>query len=261
MPSGMAETREMRRVWATSRGRLAAFAGCLLPLLVYYEVSSDLWRAGNVWWDVAWLAFVLMPAVFGLVLICLPLRTLPHLLLWGLGFAAVTVVLTILGWDVPANFTRLAAATLLAWWFLGFFETVAWVVLVASIIPWVDAYSVWRGPTKNVVEHHAHVFDVLSFAFPIPGTHNAAQLGVPDLLFFALFLGAADRFGLRVYWTWLGLVAALGATFALTVWFDLSGLPALPGISLGFLVPNADLLWKRLRGQPGIGDRANVSVG
>ena len=65
-------------------------------------------------------------------------------------------------------------------------------MLVASIIPWVDAYSVWRGPTKQIVEHHEHVFTVLSFAFPVPGEHAAANLGVPDLLFFALFLGAAS---------------------------------------------------------------------
>ncbi len=71
-------------------------------------------------------------------------------------------------------------------------------MLVALVIPWVDAYSVWRGPTKQIVEHHEHVFTVLSFAFPVPGEHAAANLGVPDLLFFALFLAAAARFGLRV---------------------------------------------------------------
>jgi hypothetical protein len=57
------------------------------------------------------------------------------------------------------------------------------------------------------------------------------------------------------------LVASLGATIALTVWLDLSGLPALPGVAIGFLLPNADLLWRRLRGQPGIGDRTDVAVG
>jgi hypothetical protein len=169
-------------------------------------------------------------------------------------------VLTVVDANVFANFSRLAACTLLGWWFLGYFESVSWVVLVASIIPWVDAFSVWRGPTKQIVEHHAHVFSVLSFAFPVPGEHAAANLGVPDLLFFALFLGAAARFGLRVNSTWVCLVAALGLTIAGTVWFDLSGLPALPGIALGFLVPNADLLW-RLRRKPGLGDRPDVAVG
>jgi hypothetical protein len=242
-------------------GRSAALLAVLLgALLVYYETSTRLWQA-SVWWDVAWLVAVLMPAVFALVLIALPLRTERWLLPAGLAFAALAAVLTVADVDVFANFSRLAATTLLGWWFLGWFEAVSWVVLVACIIPWVDAYSVWRGPTKQIVTNHAHVFDVLSFAFPVPGQHAAANLGVPDLLFFALFLGAAARFGLRVYPTFLGLLTGLGITIAATVWFDLSGLPALPGIAVGFLAPNADLIVARLRGQPGLGDRPDVAVG
>jgi len=226
--------------------RPAAGLGLLVLLLVYYEVAPDLWHA-SVWWDVAWIGAVLMPAVFGLVLIALPLREARGLLPVGVAFAVLAAVLTYADVDVFANFARLGACTLIGWWFLGYFETISWVVLVAAIIPWVDAYSVWRGPTKQIVEHHANVFGVLSFAFPVPGEHAAANLGLPDLLLFALFLAAAARFGLRVYWTWVTLVAALGLTIAATVWWDLNGLPALPGIALGFLLPNADLLWGRWR--------------
>ena len=69
-------------------------------------------------------------------------------------------------------------------------------MLVALLIPWVDAYSVWRGPTKTITEHHAHVFGALSVAFVVPGG-GAARLGLPDILFFAVFLAATVRFGLR----------------------------------------------------------------
>jgi hypothetical protein len=243
-------------------GRTAALLGLALfaALLVYYEIAPDLWQA-SVWWDVAWLSLVLIPAVFGLVLFALPLREAPWLLPAGLVFAVLAAVLTIADADVFANFARLAACALLGWWFLGYFEDVSWVVLVAAIIPWVDAYSVWRGPTKQIVEHHANVFNVLSFAFPVPGENAAANLGVPDLLFFSLFLAAAARFGLRVYATWVCLVAGLGLTIAATVWFDLGGLPALPALALGFLVPNADLLWRRLRREPRLGDGSDVAVG
>jgi hypothetical protein len=234
--------------------------GVLAALLVtYYETSTQLWQA-SVWWDVAWLVFVLIPAVFALVLLLLPLRDARGLVLLGLAFAAVAAALTAADIDVFANFARIAATTCLGWWFLDFFESVSWVVLVACIIPWVDAYSVWRGPTKEIVSKHAHVFDVLSFAFPVPGEDAAANLGVPDLLFFALFLAAAARFGLRVLATFAGLLAGLGLTIAATVYFDLRGLPALPGIAVGFLVPNADLIVRRLRGQPGLGDRPQVAV-
>jgi len=228
-------------------------------LVVYYETSTHLWRAGN-WWDVAWLVLVLIPAVFTLVLLALPLREARWLLPAGLAFAALAAGLTVADIDVFANFARLAATALLGWWFLGFFEAVSWVVLVACIIPWVDAYSVWRGPTKHIIANHAHVFDVLSFAFPVPGEHAAASLGVPDLLFFALFLAASARFGLRVLATFVTLLVGLGVTIAATVYFDLSGLPALPGLAIGFLLPNADLLVRRLRGEPGPGDRPHVAI-
>jgi len=243
-------------------GRAAALlAIAIFALLVAYdELAPHLWSWG-VWGDVAWIALVLMPATFALVLLALPLRTWRLLLPVGLAFAVLAAVLTIADVNVLANFARLGATTFLGWWFLGYFEELSWVVVVALVIPWVDAYSVWRGPTKQIVSHQEHVFTVLSFAFPVPGEHAAANLGVPDLLFFALFLGAAAKFELRVLWTWLALLAGLGATIALTVWLDLSGLPALPGIALGFLVPNADLLWRRLRRQPGLGDGPDVAGG
>ena len=91
------------------------------------------------------------------------------------------------------------------------------------------------------------MFDRLSIAFPVPGEPTSAQLGLPDVLFFALFLGAAERFGLRPRLTWLACTLSLGATLPLAVWLDVSGLPALPLLSAGFVLANADLLWRRLR--------------
>ncbi|HEY6960259.1 MAG TPA: hypothetical protein VI408_00070 [Gaiellaceae bacterium] len=236
----------MARASAVLTPRAVAGVVVFAALVVYYETHEHWWRMG-VWGDVAWIAFVLIPVVFSLVWLALPLRTARGIALVGVSFAVLAAVLELAHQGLFANFARLAAATLLGWWFLSFFEAASWVALVALLIPWVDAYSVWRGPTKEIVNHHQHVFSVLSFAFPVPGEHAAANLGVPDLLFFALFLAAADRFGLRVGWTWLCLVASLGATIALTVWFNLNGLPALPGIALGFLIPNADLLWRSAR--------------
>ena len=56
-------------------------------------------------------------------------------------------------------------------------------------------------------------------------------------------MAAADRFGLRVFWTWLALALSFGATLAIAVGADISGLPALPGLSIAFLAVNADLVW------------------
>ena len=130
--------------------------------------------------------------------------------------------------------------------FLAIFESATWVALIAALIPWVDAYSVFWGPTSHILKHPKGV-SALSFAFPIPGESGVASLGLPDLLFFALFLAAAARWRLRVAWTWVALVASFGLTLTLATGFDVAGLPALPLLSAGFLLPNADLLWTRLR--------------
>jgi hypothetical protein len=229
-------------------GRIAALLGLCIALGAYYVWSESLPNL-SLWAEVAVLTFLVIPAVFGLVYFALPLRRARHLLASGIAVALLAAGLEIIGLDVLANFAKLAAVTLLAFWFLTYFETAAWVVVVALIIPWVDAISVWRGPTKHIVTHRRELFTTFSFAFPVPGEENTAQLGLPDLLFFALFLAATDRWGLRTKLTWLAMTLSFGATLALTVAFEIGGLPALPLLSLGFLLPNADILWRRVRAE------------
>ncbi len=228
--------------------RVAAFLALAAALGAYYALHESLWR-GSVWQDIAFLAFVLIPAVFGLVHLALPYWRSPPLQLFvtGLAFVVLAVVLELADASIPADFAKLAAMTALAWVFLNYFEGASWVVLIALIVPWVDAYSVWRGPTHKIIAHRENVFTTLSFAFPLPGEGESANLGLPDLLFFALFLGAAARFRLRLFWTWLGLSLSIGGTLALAYWAGVRGLPALPLLSLGFLLPNADLLWRAAR--------------
>jgi hypothetical protein len=236
------------RASALLTARTAAFIALSVVLGVYYAVSESLTNF-TVWWEVVILAFLVIPAVFGLVYFALPVWRAPNLLPVGLAAGVLAAGLEIAGFDVPANFAKLAAVTLLAFYFLSYFETAAWIMLVALIIPWVDAYSVWRGPTKHIITHQRELFTTFSFAFPVPGEQNTAQLGLPDLLFFALFLAATDRWGLRTRLTWAALTLSFGATMALSVALDLNGLPALPLLALGFLAPNADLLWKKIRAE------------
>jgi hypothetical protein len=203
------------------------------------------------WWDVATLALLVMPAVFGMVWLALPLWNRRHVELVGLAFIPVAIACELAGLDSGASFAKLGAATFLAWWFLSIFESVSWVVIVACIIPWVDAFSVFRGPTNSIVRDRPGIFDALSFGFPFPGQDGLARLGIPDLVFFALFLAAGARWALRPGVSWLLMVASFGATIVLAVAWDpadLGGLPALPLLSLAFLAASGDLLWKRLRG-------------
>ena len=226
--------------------RAAAVLVILAALAVYYAVSEQLPTLG-IWGDVAFLTFGLIPLTFSLVLLVLPLRRryrMTHIGWAAVALIALSVVLEVAGFDIAANFVKIAAVVAVAWWFLTFFEALSWVLLIAVLIVPVDIFSVARGPTKEIVENQPQVFNALSISFPIPGEHNSAQLGLPDVLFFSLFLAAADRFGLRVGLTWLLMALSFGATLALAVGFDISGLPALPLLSVAFVLANADHLWR-----------------
>ena len=335
-------------------------AGFLLLLGLYYTSSEFLPDLPELA-AVLWVGFALSALAFAPVMLALPLRRVRarSLALLALGFAPIAAVLYLIGADLYASLPKLAAAALLGFLFLRYFEKLSWVVLLALLVPAVDALSVWRGPTHYVVTEKPQVFDVSSIAFPVPGERTitlrwnapagtgisgwrvyrrigsgrefllapnpfcppadrcgkelafsdgaepagkqlsyrvvtltgrhesgkatvvfppvgadtpqmtgakgrlapsnlrassaptSAGLGLPDVLFFALFLGAAARFGLRPFATWLALVGSLGLTTVLAVYadpFKTSGLPALPGISLAFLLVNADLICRRLRG-------------
>jgi hypothetical protein len=239
-------------------GRAAALLAVAALVGAYYAAVPHL-PGARLWYEIAWLAFVVIPMVCALVLLLLPLSRERLPVLAGLGFGCVVlaVLLGAVGLHSLANFAKLGAMTFLAWAFLWLFEELSWVVLVAFVIPWVDAYSVWRGPTKNIVTNHESVFSAFSFSFPVPD--GVTHLGLPDLFFFALFLGAALRFRLRLLLTWLSLSLSFGATMALAIWWDVGGLPALPLLAVGFLLPNADLLWRRLRRQRA-DDGAEVAV-
>ena len=229
-----------------SRDRWAAVAALTAGLGLYTAWADRLWEAG-LWPDLLFLTLVLFPATFALVWLLLPLRTHRATLPAGLALVVLAVVLHLAELDVLNNLAKFFALVCLGFWFLSWFENVMWAALIAVVIPWVDAISVWRGPTEYVVEQQPQVFDTVSIAFRVPGEDSTANLGPPDILFFALFLAAADRFGLRLAWTWLGMTALLGATLILTATTDVAGLPALPAICIGFLLPNVDILWRALR--------------
>lgn len=230
--------------------RAAAVLALAAALVVYTLVAPSLPAIGD-WWDVVVLSAVVIPVMFALVWLSLPLRRLGTLWLGLLGLAlvALAAVFTAADLEILANFSKLAAATAIGWWFLSFFEAAWWVLLVALLIVPVDLYSVARGPTREITENRPEVFDALSVFMRLPGETGTAQLGLPDVLFFALFLGACVRFGLRAGPTWVAMTASFGATLALAVALGEAGIAALPLLSLAFVLVNGDLLWARLRGR------------
>jgi hypothetical protein len=230
-----------------TRRPLQATLAALLGTLVLWEGFAGSLAELSDGWDVALTAAVLIPVTFGIVGLMLPLAPARGLVPGLVAAGVVAAVLSLSGLDALFNAAKLVAYVLAGFALLRLFEELSWVVLVACIIPIVDIGSVYRGPTKVVVEQEPGFFEEIAISFRLPGEEGGANIGPPDILFFALFLGAAARFGLRVGWTWVGMTAMLSATLVATYVFELDGLPALPAISLGFLLPNADVLWDRWR--------------
>jgi hypothetical protein len=242
--------------------RAAALLGLLLALVLWSEFAPDLPGPVSDWWNVAILSLGVIPAMFALVWLALPLRRpgSQRVGVVALVLVAVAAVLTVADLEIAANYAKLAAATALGWWFLSFFEAPWWVLLVALFIVPVDLYSVARGPTKEITENQPQVFDALSVFMRIPGTDATAKLGLPDVLFFALFLGAAWRFRLRVPATWIAMTLSFGGTLALAIWLDEAGVAALPLLSAAFVLVNADLLWASIRGRRNVDADRPASV-
>lgn len=200
----------------------------------------------SLWTDIVLVSFVVMPATLLLVPLALPLRDRPWLPFAAAAGALAAFGFSEAGWGLPENFAKLFAAVLAGWAFLRLFEQLSWVVIVAVVIPFVDSISVWRGPTHSITAHHFHVYLDVAIAFLVPAG-RAAYLGPPDVLFYALFLAAAARWNLRVWWTWIATTFMYGLTIVIANAVDVGGLPALPFLSFGFLLANGDLLWVRLR--------------
>jgi hypothetical protein len=113
----------------------------------------------------------------------------------------------------------------------------------------VDIVSVAVGPTKAILDKGPVVVGYFTVAVAWAGYTYAEAftgLGVSDVIFFSLYLAAAQRFGLRTGWSAVAMVASFLGTIAMAMWW--TALPALPLLSLAFLAVNADLLYRNLRG-------------
>jgi hypothetical protein len=232
-----------------SRRRALALAALGATLLAYAALSERLWEL-STGADVFVVGFVVLPATVATIWVALPVARLRSVLLLHASALAglVLIVLLFAGLPAASNLAKLACFALVGFWFLSLFEQLWWVALVAFLVPWVDIWSVAAGPSNYVLEERPGLFDRVAVDFATTGEGADINIGPPDIVFFALFMAAAARFGLRVAWTWFAMTALLTLTLILAWRWETLGLPALPAISLGFLLPNADLIWANLRG-------------
>jgi hypothetical protein len=232
------------------RSRRGAALAVLLGLLVAYGAAARHLPELSSGLDVAFYAAVTLPVLAATIWLALPLTHAGARTLVVLAAAAgvIAIANVLLEVDSVANVAKLACYALAGFAFLALFEELWWITLVAVLVPWVDIWSVVAGPTEYVVEERPGIFENVAVSFPSPGDAALVSIGPPDIVFFALFLATADRFALRVTATWIGMTACLAGTLVLVWhWDEVAGLPALPAVCLGFLLPNADLLWRDVR--------------
>src|SRR4029077_4475713 len=87
-------------------GRAAALLVLGTALALYYAFHDRLWNA-STWWDIAFIALVLIPACFALVWLLLPLRSTPGLLSAGLALCVLAFLFHLAVWSSPENFAKL----------------------------------------------------------------------------------------------------------------------------------------------------------
>jgi hypothetical protein len=230
------------------RQRAVALAALVSGLVAFGAVAASLPQLSEGG-AIAVASLLVLPAFTLVIWVALPLARGNRF--WLLGSAALAgvawIVLYFAGLGVASNAARLACFVLVGFWFLSLFEELWWLTLVSILVPWVDIWSVFFGPTQYVTEERPGFFENISVALHVPGETSTANIGPPDIVFFALFLAAAQRFGLRTGWTWIAMTGLLSQTLVFVWWADTSGLPALPAVCLGFVIPNADLLWRDIR--------------
>lgn len=231
-----------------SRRRALALAALIAGLVVFGAVARDLPGLSEDG-AILFASFVVLPAFTAVAGLALPLaRARDWYLLGAAAFAGLMWVgFDLLGLDELGNAARLVCYVLFGFWFLSLFEALWWLALVAFLVPWVDIWSVAAGPTQYVTEERPGIFEGVSVALHVPGETGTANIGPPDIVFFALFLAAARQFRLRAGLTWISMTAFLSLTLLLVYYWDTSGLPALPAVCLGFLLPNLDLIWREAR--------------
>jgi hypothetical protein len=169
--------------------------------------------------------------------------------------AALVIGANAVGAFQPADPIKVVFAALAGAAFVSTLERPWWLLPIALLVPVADAWSVFssRGVTHAVVHKAVERPEWIlwpTIATPIAGLPYASfgRLGIVDVLFAALFLGAATRWGWPV---WRGVVV-LGLALLATSVLVLEGIggiaiPALPMICVAFLVAYLPSLVRDLR--------------
>jgi hypothetical protein len=109
-----------------------------------------------------------------------------------------------------------------------------YLIMAAIVGALTDIYSVYSGPTKQIVSSNA--FSYLSFHWGIIGQGGVGPIvGVGDFVFLTLFFFGARRFGLDDRKTFVAMLVAFAVGFLFTL-ISPAGIPALPFMAAALLL-------------------------
>lgn len=242
-PSAEGRPLDARRFW------LAGAAAAVL--LVYGELTAHLPRFS---YSPGLTAMLVINCVL-LGLLLYGLAPLCEAGLWALVVAAAglvgAVAFSFAGLTVPASLCKVVGASSLGFWLVGSVTSTNLVVVIAALAAVVDIVSVAMGPTRALLRNAPSAVGALTVALLWPGYGadvGYTALGVSDVIFMALYIGAAVKFGLRVRTTVVACLAGVAITVIAATHF--SALPVLPLLGVAFVGVNADLLFWRRRPTP-----------
>lgn len=178
------------------------------------------------------------------------LITLRHrLLIISLSAALIGAGAIMLGLNPLEGLGKIVFAATAGLWIALMLSSISQVLLIAALVILVDFYSVFFGPTKKMVESGGPWIEYLTINLPVFGADAVSRLGISDIIFFSLFVGSTLTFRLRRTLSALAMTLSFIATMVVGVTLDL-GVPALPLLSVFFVLMNADLLYARFLEEP-----------
>ncbi len=180
-----------------------------------------------------------------------------RLLLLALLSGAASAGAIVAGWGTAEMLAKLIFAISAGLWIGLMLTSIGQVLLISGLIIIVDFYSVFLGPTKKIIESGSNWINYLTINLPVFGEPAISRLGISDMIFFSLFIASTLTYRLRRTITVLAMTASFIGTMVAGVLLG-RGVPALPLLSVSFILSNADLLYQRFLEEKNMGGRKEM---
>ena len=236
--------------------RLAAPAVALVALLLLAPLAPEPRGAGQfrVQAYATHAVYFLAMGWFVLGLCGVQQLTRRRLTILLLALVAAVMVGNLMEWPVVTDLFKIAFGGVAGHAFVRAIERPWWLIPICVCVPLADAWSVFssKGVTNAVIERaesNPTWIEWPTIATPIAGFPYDAfgRIGIVDVLFLGLFLGASIRWQLGVKRVLAATTLGFLATSALVFEGADIAVPALPLLCVAFLLAAAPALWRDAR--------------